>query len=443
VSVLLSLGSAARADDWPQWLGLRRDGVWHETGILAKFPKGGPKVLWRVPVGGGYTGPAVAGGRVYVMDRPWPRNAKLNDAAPPKGAVPRTERVLCLDAASGKLLWKHEYACRYAGIGFPTGPRTTPVVHQGKVYTLGAMGQLHCLDATKGTVLWSRDFMKDFHVKPPAWGWSASLLLDGNKVISLVGGEGRAVAAFDKDTGKELWKALTTEEVGYVPPMIYRAGGKRQLIIWHSDAVNSLDPETGKKYWSQPYPVNTPVIRPAVPIATPRKEGDLLFVTSFYHGSLMLKLAADRPAATVLWRGKSNSPGKNSEALHALHATPVFYDGYIYGICGLGELRCLKADTGKRIWETYAATGGKQANFATAFIVRQGDRYFLFNDQGDLIIARLAPNGYAEIDRAHLLEPTQLARGRQVVWSHPAFANRCLYARNDKEIICVSLAANG
>jgi hypothetical protein len=154
----------------------------------------------------------------------------------------------------------------------------------------------------------------------------------------------------------------------------------------------------------------------------------------------MLKLAADRPAAAVLWRGKSNEPGKKSEALHALHGTPIFMDGYIYGVCALGELRCLKADTGRRVWETFAATGGKQASFATAFLVRHGDRFFLFNELGDLIVARLSPKGYEEIDRAHLLEPTQLVQGRKVVWSHPAFANRCLYARNDKEIICVSLA---
>jgi outer membrane protein assembly factor BamB len=429
--------AAARADDWPQWLGPHRDGVWREHGILKHFPKEGPKVLWRTPIRGGYTGPAVAGGRVYVMDRPWPKNATLTDAARSKDEVPKTERILCLDAAAGKLLWKHEYPCRYA-ISYPAGPRTTPLVHAGKVYTLGAMGHLHCLDAANGKVLWSKDLQKEYKVKPPVWGWSASLLLDGNKLISLVGGKDHAVVAFDRDSGKELWHALTTEEVCYVPPVIFKAGGKRQLIIWHGGSVNSLDPETGRKYWSQPYPVKGEVQRPEPYIMTPRKEGDLLFVSSFYHGPLMLKLAADRPAAMVLWSSKSNNPSK-PDGLHAVNCTPVFRDGHIYGVGGLGELCCLKADTGKLLWQTQAATG-KKGLCATAFLIPHGDRFFVFNDQGDLIIARLSPQGYKEDGRAHLLEPTQLARGRMVVWSHPAFANRCLYARNDKEIICVALA---
>jgi outer membrane protein assembly factor BamB len=438
-ALLSPASSVARADDWPQWLGPRRDGVWRETGIVDKFSKGGPKVLWRKEIGPGYTGPAVADGRVFVMDRPWPGGGKLDDTEPMENP-PKTERVLCFSAADGKLLWKHEYDCKYAGISYATGPRTTPLVHKGKVYTLGAMGNLFCLDVAKGKVLWSKDFRKVYKARPPVWGWSAHPLLDGQRLICLVGGDDHAVVAFDKDNGKEKWHALTSQEVCYAPPMIYKAGGKRQLIIWLSDSVNSLNPETGKEYWSQEYPVGKEVRRPAVSIATPRLEGDLLLVTSFYHGSLMLKLAADKPAAKVLWHGKSNQPGPKSEALHALHTTPVIQDGYIYGMCGLGELRCLKAATGKRLWETYKAIAGKKALFGTAFLVRQRDRYFLFNDQGDLIIARLTPKGYTEIDRANLLKPTQTAQGRDVVWSHPAFANRCVFARNDKEIVCVSLA---
>jgi outer membrane protein assembly factor BamB len=235
-----------------------------------------------------------------------------------------------------------------------------------------------------------------------------------------------------------VWKALTAKEVCYSPPMIYEAGGKRQLIVWLDASVNGLDPETGKPYWSQPYADGKPRY-PAVSIATPRKAGSDLFVTSFYHGGLMLRLADDKPAAKELWRSKANDIEK-SEGLHALMTTPVLKDGYVYGVCGLGELRCLKADTGERVWETYEATGGKQAAFATAFLVEQGERFFLFNEQGDLIIARLSPKKYEEVSRAHLLDPTYKLEGRKVVWSHPAFANKCVYARNDKEMVCVSLA---
>jgi hypothetical protein len=267
-------------------------------------------------------------------------------------------------------------------------------------------------------------------------------LLDGDLLYCLVGGEGSAVVAFDKDTGKGKWKALTTEEIGYSPPMIYEAGGKRQLIVWHSDAVNGLDPATGKVYWTQPYPAEGEPQRQAVPIATVRRYNDLLFVTSFYHGPMMLKLTDDRPAATVIWKDKTKKPTK-PVGLHCLMPSPVLKDGYIYGVCANGELRCCAMDTGDQLWETYAATGGKKTDCGTAFLIPQGDRFILFNDHGELILANLTPKGYAEIDRAKIIEPVESSRGRQVVWSHPAFANRCVFARNNEEIVCVSLAQTG
>jgi outer membrane protein assembly factor BamB len=430
---------AARADDWPQWLGPQRDGVWRETGLLDKLPEGGPKVLWRAEVHKGYSGPAVAAGRLYVMD--W-RRATGADGQPlraTRGGLPGTERVLCLDAANGKPLWQHEYPCPYK-VSYPNGPRTTPLVHKGRVYTLGTMGDLFCFDAATGKVVWSRNFVKDYKAPVPVWGWSAHPLLDGDRLYCLVGGDKSAVVAFDKDTGKEVWKNLSAEEIGYSPPMIYEAGGKRQLIVWHTEAINGLDPATGAVYWTQQYPTRGEPQRPAVTIVTPRRLGDLLFITTYYHGPLMLKLAADRPAATVLWQGKSDNAEK-PDGLHSLMCSPVLKDGHIYGVCANGELRCLKADTGKQLWQTYAFTGGKKTDCGAAFLVPQGDRFVIFNEQGELILAELTPMGHKEISRARLLEPTHEARGRTVVWSHPAFANRCVFARNDKEIVCVSLAA--
>ncbi len=235
------------ADDWPQWLGPKRDAVWRETGILEKFPDKGPKVKWRAPVKAGYSGPAVANGRVYVMDRVLADGVKNpSEIIPsrPKEGIPGTERVLCFDAASGKELWKHEYDCPYT-VSYPLGPRTTPLIHQGKIYTLGTEGHLFCLDAEKGTILWSKQFPKDYSAKTAIWGNAAHPLIDGQKLICLVGGEGSAAVAFDKDTGKEIWKALSTKSLGYCPPTIIEAGGKRQLIIWHGEAANGLNPETG------------------------------------------------------------------------------------------------------------------------------------------------------------------------------------------------------
>jgi outer membrane protein assembly factor BamB len=424
--------------DWPQWFGPNRDGVWREDGLVAKFPAGGPPINWRTPIGSGYSGPAVAGGRVYVMDRERAKDAEGKPLRATRAGIPGNERILCLNAADGKLVWKYEYDCPYK-VSYPSGPRTTPVVHQGRVYTLGAMGDLLCLDAATGTVRWSKNFVKEYQCDLPVWGWSANLLLDGDLLYSLVGGKDSAVVAFHKDTGKEVWKALTSEEVCYSPPMIYEAGGKRQLVIWLSDSINGLDAATGQVYWTHPYPASGQPVRPAVNIATVRRMDDRLLVCSSYHGPMMLKLAADKPDATVLWRLESKDPMK-PEHLSSLMSTPVLKDGHIYGISFMGDLCCLEAATGKQLWQTYDVLGGKKEDCGTAFLVPQGNRFILFTDQGDLILADLTPKGYKEIDRAHILNPVQAARGRQVVWSHPAFAQRCVFARNDQEIICVSLA---
>jgi outer membrane protein assembly factor BamB len=435
----------ARADDWPQWLGPRRDGVWRETGVLERFPEGGPKTRWRTAIGAGYAGPAVAGDRVFVTDRVLATGA-ANPADPfARDAIAGRERVLCLDDATGKVLWTHEYDCPYR-VSYPAGPRATPVVRDGKVYTLGTMGDLLCLDATDGKVLWSRNLPADYKAPVPVWGFSASPLLDGDRLICLVGGKGSVAVAFHKDTGKELWRALSADEPGYCPPVIVDAGGKRQLIIWHPQAVNSVDPESGHLWWSQQCRVNA-----GMSIATPRQAGDLLLVSSFYNGSIMLKLDADAPRARVLWRGKSSrETPRYTDGLHTVMSTPLIKDGYIYGVCSYGELRCLRADTGERVWKTMqATTGGPEERWANAFLVAQGDRFFLFNEKGDLIIARLTAAGYKEISRARVIEPTnRMVAGQRegqaaVVWSHPAFAHRAAYVRNDREIVCVSLAANG
>jgi hypothetical protein len=219
--------------------------------------------------------------------------------------------------------------------------------------------------------------------------------------------------------------------------MIYQQGGKRQLIVWHPDAVVSLDPETGKPYWSHPFK-----IKAGLSIPTPRLDGDRLFITAFYDGSLMLKLKPDGSGADVLWQSKvkSENPRQTTE-LHSIMPTPFLVDNRIYGVCSYGELRCLDADTGRRLWMTREPTGGQEERWANAFLVRHQDRFFLFNEKGDLIIAKLTPQGYQEVGRAHVLKPDNFLPGRPVIWSHPAFANRAMYARNDHEIVCVSLAA--
>ncbi len=438
------VGGSARGDDWPQWLGPKRDGVWRETGILEQLPKSGPKVLWRTPIGGGYSGPAVAGDHVFITDRILPPGAKNPESGFNKSQIPGTERILCLDDATGKVLWKHEYDCTY-DLQYPAGPRTTPVVHDSKVYALGAMGDLFCLGAADGKVIWSKNLPKEYGAPVQIWGFAAHPLIDGDKLICLVGGEGSLVVAFQKDTGKELWRSLSVSHQGYCPPMIFEAGGKRQLIIWHPQAVVSLDPETGREYWSQKFEVKADLTIP-----TPRLDGDRLFVSSFYNGSMMLKLESAKPAATLVWKGKAQSEmAQLTDGLHSIISTPFFKGDYIYGVCSHGELRGLDAATGDRLWSTFeATTGAGEERWSNAFLVPNGDRFFLFNEHGDLIIARLSPKGYQAISRAHLLEPTNMMVAGQrpkdrpgVLWSHPAFAHQSIYARNDKEIVRVSLAA--
>lgn len=438
--VLLIVCGIANADDWPQWMGPQRDGVWRESGIVEKFPTNGPPVLWRVPVNAGYSGPAVVGNRLFMMDRKQgtPPERKKGDRSIP--SVPGNERVICLDATSGKEVWQHTYDSSYR-IAYPAGPRTTPVVAEGRVYTLGSMGDLLCLDAASGKVNWKRQFVEEFSVEPPVWGFAAHPLLDGDRLICTVGGSNSAVVAFHKDTGKELWRALSAQEIGYAPPVIYEVGKTRHLIIWHPDALNGLEPETGKVLWSMKYPIEGKPQRPEVTIAMPRVFDGRLFVSSFYQGATVLDLSTGSEDVRVAWNRRSSSKSKFTDGLHTVMCTPVVRDGFIYGVCGMGELRCLDAKMGDRKWESYAVTGGKEGLFANAFFVEHRDRVFVWNDQGELILGKLSPVGFAEISRAKLLETIERTRGRDVLWCHPAFANRCAYVHNGRELICISLAS--
>jgi outer membrane protein assembly factor BamB len=435
--VLVGVGAVPTfADDWPQWLGATRDGVWREQGVVGSLdPAKPPTALWRAKVGGGYAGPAVAGGRVLVTDfipseKPTSREG--------------TERVLCLDESSGKEIWKHEYACRY-GVDYGAGPRATPTVDGDRVYTLGAEGHLHCLSIATGKPIWSKHFA-DAQAPTPTWGFAAHPLVDGNKLICRTGPapEGKLVTAFDKMTGDVIWTALKAKEIGYCPPTILEVGGTRQLIIWNPESVNSLDPETGKLNWSQPFGP----VRYGVSIATPRHIkhptlGDLLMVSSSWDGTMMLKLNAQKPAATVLWK-RAGKGRVTAGGLHALMAPPLVTETHIFGVSNGGELRCLDVATGDVVWETYAATTGEAfADWSTAFLVPNPgpEKCFIFNEHGTAILARLSPKGYEEIGRAKLLDPTNSDAGRPVLWCHPALANRHVYWRNDKELVCFDFAA--
>lgn len=412
------------AEDWPEWRGKGRTGVWTESGILDKFPEKGLKATWRAPVRAGFAGPAVAAGRVYVTD--FQKSVGL------KGV----ERVISLDEKSGAVLWTREWDADYQGISYNSGPRATPTVDGDRVYVVGGSGTLLCLNSQTGNIIWRKDYVKDYGLKMPVWGVAGAPLVDGDRLIAIVGGVPDAkVIAFDKRTGAEIWRALPSDaELGYAQPVITTAGGLRQLIIWHPAAVVSLDPASGKVNWQQPFRVNM-----GMTLATPVSSGPHLLVSSFYNGSMLLDLAKDK--ANLVWKGKSDSE-INTDGLHAVVNTPVIAGDYIYGICSYGQFRCLNVKTGERVWETLAVTKEK-ARWASGFIVRHEDRYFINNDRGELIIAKLSPEGYVEISRTALIKPTTDSGNRRelgaVNWSHPAYANRHIILRNDEEISSFSL----
>lgn len=433
VFALLLATTPVLAADWPQWMGPQRDDVWAETGILEKFPEGGLKILWRRPVNGGFAGPAVAQGKVYVTD--YVRSEGDAKPAPTtRNKLKGKERVLCLDARTGDEIWKHEYDCDYE-ISYPAGPRCTPTVAHGKVYSLGAMGDLFCLDAAKGTVTWSKNLPKVYGAPLPLWGYAGHPLVYKNLLICAAGGKDSAVVALDRETGKEVWKALNTPEIGYSPPTLIEAGGVAQLLIFNGKGIHSLDPDAGSLHWFEPLATAF-----SMAIMAPRKGGDFLFAGGHNGRSLGLKLDAAKPAVTKVWKGSRDL------GLAPVSGTPFVEDGVAYGIDGDGTFRAMRMATGERLWGTSKPVNGKDGEARGAvegatFVTKNGPRFFLFGENGDLVIARLSPEKYDEVSRTKLLDPVGVGLGRKVVWSHPAYAARCVFARNDKEIVCGSLAA--
>jgi outer membrane protein assembly factor BamB len=420
------LAPSVRADDWPQWMGPKRDNIWREEGILEKFPEGGPEVLWRTPIAGGYAGPAVTGGKVFVTDYVTSADVKVDNFK--REQFNGMERVLCLDQKTGKEKWKHEYPVKY-NISYPAGPRCTPLVHEGKVYTLGAEGNLFCFEVDSGKVVWSKDLKETYNTKSALWGYAAHPIIDGKKLITLVGGEGSHVVAFDKDTGAEIWKAGTQSEQGYSPVLFTEAGGKRQLIVACPKAVYSLNPETGERYWTTPYDaVNGAVIM------TPVRYDEYLYVGGYSNKNLLLKLTSDKPGAEVVWKDKKD------HGVSPINVQPFLQDGILYGYTETGHMYGVELPSGKRLWDDPGPVGGTPKGSETAFIVKNGDRFIFFAETGHVVLGKLTPKGYEETARAKILDQTNAAFGRKVVWCAPAFADRKMYVRNDKEIICVYLA---
>lgn len=430
----------AVADDWPQWLGPERDAVWREEGVVESLPEGPLEAEWRVPAELGYAGPAVAEGRVYLAEYT-SRSGDLVNLPDRRDRLEGVERVRCLDAATGDELWRHEYERAYF-VSYGGGPRCTPTVDAEHVYTLGAEGDLLCLKTSDGSVVWSKNFADDYGAPTPQWGHAAHPLVDGDTLYCLVGGEGSVVVAFDKRTGEEKWRALSTpsmnHEAGYCPPKMIEHNGSRQLVVFHPEGVAGLAPDSGEALWSLP-------LRPSygMAIAAPNLLGDRLFASGYGDATVLFRLPPASGEPEVLWAGRPKT------SVSAANATPIANpeETVLFGChAHTSELVAVDVANGERLWSTREPTvgvGERRARHGTAFLVRQGDtdRYWLASESGDLILARLTREGYEELARSRLIEPTGETWGRSIWWSHPAFAERSVFARNDKEVVRVSLAA--
>lgn len=411
------------SQEWPDWRGINRDGVWKESGIIAKFKSVIIPIKWSVPCGPGYSGPTVAGGKVYLTDR--------------MEKPEESERVLCINAADGKIIWSHAYACPYGNVSYPNGPRASVVISEGKAYSLGTMGNLFCFDAQTGSVKWQIDLKSKYSIRMPTWGIAATPLIFENKIILHIGGsDGASVLALDKNSGKEIWR-VSDDKISYSSPLLIRQAGKPVVVVWTAENLNGLDPATGKIFWKIPFSV-----RMGMGISTPVRYGDYLFVSCFFSGSLLVRLSNENISAEKVWLRAGESEQK-TDALHCVINTPVIKDDFIYGVDSYGEMRCLKLKTGDRVWEDLSAVNKNR--WANIHFIEHEKQTWMFNEHGELLITELSPQGLKIISRASLIEATtgQLNRnGIGVTWTHPAFANKHVFIRNDNRLVCAYIGEN-
>ena len=415
----------AFAEDWPRWRGPRGDGSWNAPTLPEKWPSGGPKVLWKRPIGGGYAGITTADGRLFTLDLKEPINRSAKTG--PDG----TERVLCFDAKTGDVLWSHAYPVRYGDLGgYANGPRSAPTVHEGKLYALGAVGHLFCFEAATGKIVWQRDTVKECGARVPMWGFAASPLIDGERVIVHLGAEpGGCFIAFDRNTGKEVWRS-GADEAGYATPILVRTPSGRQLLAWTPERILGMNPDTGAALWKVPHKVTY-----GVSITTPIYYDDVLFVSEYWNGSKAIRLGPSAPDHQIVWQ--------DSKTLRGLMVPPLYRNGFVYAIDKEHGITCFELKTGKKRWddENRLTPAGRNPHLSMTWI-NNTHRVLILNAVGELILARFTPDGVEEQSRAKVLN------GR--VWSQPGFADRHLFARTDGgenwqratplELICVELA---
>lgn len=386
---------------WPQFLGPTRNGVYAGPALADTWPKEGPPIVWQKKVGQGFSGPAVAHGRLILFHR-------LNDK----------ETVECLDARTGKTLWTFDYPTGYQDdFGFDEGPRATPTITGGKIYTFGAEGALHCLDFATGKNLWNIDCKTRFNAPKGFFGMACSPLAEGRAVLLNIGGaDGAGIVAFDQDSGKVLWKA-TQDEASYSSPVAATIGGQRYALFFTRNGLVGVDPPSGKVFFQFRWRSR---MNASVNAAMPVVVGDLVFISAAYQtGAALLRVR--NGALEKIWSG--------DDALSAHYATSVYRDGFLYGYDARADippgcnLRCVELMTGKVRWS--------ENGFGAGTIVLAGDQLLVLRDGGELLIAPAAPAAFKPTARAQILD--------NGVRPYPALADGYLFARSKDKLVCVDL----
>lgn len=411
-SLALVVFTAAKAEDWPRWRGPRGDGTWNAPPLPERWPAAGLKLVWKQPIAPGYSGISVSEGRAYTMDRPWADESKQSPAD--------AERIVCFDAVSGKLLWEHRYEASYAKIDYPKGPRCTPTIHDGRVYTLGAAGRLHCLDAVSGKMLWSHDLVLESQAEIPAWGLAASPVIEKDLVIVHAGlSSGGCYSAYDRLTGQEIWRS-GDDPAGYATPIIVDHAGIRLLIGWTPEHIVGIRSQDGRFLWKVPYKVQM-----GVSIATPIFHDSIVLVCGYWDGSKAIKLGQNPEEAELLW--------EENRYLRGLMDQPLYRDGIGYLLDKQHGVVGFRYADGQKLWTDDNRLHLRDRNPQVSMVwLGNTDRAIALNAQGELILVRLTSTELSEQSRAKIVGNT---------WAHPAYAGEHVYARDDEKIVCARLTS--
>lgn len=405
ISLILSLlvmgSSVSRLsadEDWPNWRGPHANGHWDAPPLLESWPEKLP-VIWEAKVGPGFSGLAVAGGRVYTLDR-----------------QAETERIVCFDAGGGRLLWTSAYKADYGDLDHGKGPRSTPTIHQGRVYTLGAVGHVRCLDAITGETIWKKDLVRELKARQPTWGFAASPVIYRDAVILHAGAKPNGCfIAFDARTGEERWR-VGDDPAGYCTPILAKDGSRELLLAWTPEHVMVVAPQNGKLIGQVDYKVTM-----GVSIATPIYHEKTLFVSGYWEGAKAIKLSGND--IELAW--------EENRYLRGLMAQPLYRDGHIYLLDKQHGIVCCRLETGEIVWtDKNRLTPRARDPQATLVWVGKSDRAICLNAGGELVLCRFTPDGYAELTRSKVCGET---------WAHPAYSGNRVYLRDDSRLACIEL----